>query len=191
MATPRPMPELLPVMSAILSLSFMSFTDAEAAEDPPEQVVARDLAGDLTEVALCVVQLLRDQFPRVAFGEQPMRFLDVGARTTQRVEVTAAGRKCAIGRRMETDAVLEMSPQTVESAACRRAQVDTRGRPLLHSLRLAAAVDLVKDDRARDVSRELREVSVDAGHRDGIGRIDDEQHAIGSRHFTVRTPYPL
>src|SRR5512141_2511741 len=99
MATPRPIPELLPVMSAILPLSFMSFTDAEAGEDPSQQVVARDLAGNLAEVELCVVQLLCDQFARVALGEQPMRFLDVGARATQRVEVPRPGRESAIGRR--------------------------------------------------------------------------------------------
>jgi hypothetical protein len=87
--------------------------DAEAREDPAEQVVAGDLASDLAEGLLCVGQLLRNQLAGVSLVEQPVRLLDVSAGAAQRVEVAGARRQRALARRVEPDAVLQVPTQQV------------------------------------------------------------------------------
>ena len=67
------------------------FADAEIAEDPAQQIVAAELAGDLAEDVLCQAQFLGQQFAGVRGLELLPAGVDVCERAFQRIEVAAAG----------------------------------------------------------------------------------------------------
>jgi len=117
--------------------SARSLTDAEAREDPPEQVVARHLAGDLAELSLRIGEFLRDELARMPLGEQAVRFLDVRAGTAQCLEVAgpAKVRLCRPGgsRRNPSGAYAAgrgppPSPRSSAPAARRQAPCGARRR---------------------------------------------------------------
>ena len=66
---------------------------------------------------MAIAQLLRDELAGVMLDQQAMRCLDVGAGTTQRIEVACARRQRSLCGGMKADAVLEMPAQSVDAGA--------------------------------------------------------------------------
>ena len=62
------------------------------------------------------------------------------------------------------------------------AQVDTRraALPCFDSRRVAAAIDLVEDERERNLGGHVLQVVFDRGDRLRVRGIDDEQHAVSA-----------
>src|SRR5882672_7885096 len=90
-----------------------SFADAEAAEDPSEQIIA----GDFRKGALRTAQLLGHEFPCAPFNELTPRLFQMTSRTRERLEVTAPGRNRPAAGCLESHAGFEVRSEQVETFA--------------------------------------------------------------------------
>ena len=91
------------------------FPDAEARENPPEQIVRVKLAGNLVERPLRKAQLFRDELACAALLELARRFEKVRSRGAQRIEVTTARRDGAGFHALITDALLQVLTQVPQA----------------------------------------------------------------------------
>src|SRR5215469_5677095 len=103
-----------------------SLSDAKPGEDPPEQVVAGELAGDLVQRLLRDPQLLGHELPGAPLDEQPRGLLGVLARERERLEVALASADRATVDALITHAGLEVGAQLREPGARERRDHETR-----------------------------------------------------------------
>src|SRR5688572_9474933 len=68
-----------------------SLANAKGREDLAEQIVARELAGQLAERGLCTPQMLGSDLERT--GKVRARAGELGARALERVEMSPSGAK--------------------------------------------------------------------------------------------------
>ena len=66
-------------------------SDAEAGEDPAQQVIRRELTRDLRERLLRLPQLFRHQFAGALLEELPPRFLQMAIGARECVEMPTSG----------------------------------------------------------------------------------------------------
>ena len=66
------------------------FPDAEAREYPSQQIVRRELAGDFRQALLSETQFLGHQLAGALLRELSGGLMDVGMRTLECIEVSAA-----------------------------------------------------------------------------------------------------
>src|SRR6516164_402501 len=93
----------------------LSFADAKPGEDPTEQVLAGELAGDLVERLLRGTQLLRHELPGAPLGEEPRGRLGVLARERERLEVAPARAARSTVDALKPHTGLENTPQLREA----------------------------------------------------------------------------
>src|SRR5215469_15248553 len=94
-----------------------SLSYAKPGEDPPEQVLAGELAGDLIQCLLRAPQLLGHELPGAPLGEQPRGLLGVLARERERLEVALARAYRSTVDALITHAGLEVGAQLREPGA--------------------------------------------------------------------------
>ena len=83
-------------------------TDAEAGEDPTQQVIGAECAGDFTQGLLSLAQIFGEQLAGTRQGQLSAAVLKGGAGMTQRLKVTPAGAEAAFRGLFVTHAGLEM-----------------------------------------------------------------------------------
>src|SRR5690606_460432 len=98
--------------------------DAEAAEDPPQQVLARELAGDFTQRLLGFAQLFGDQLARAPFREQSGSFIYMTACARERIQMALARADRTGFQRAEAHAGLEMLAQGIAPFTGERGNTD-------------------------------------------------------------------
>ncbi len=85
-----------------------SLSDAEAREDPPEQLVGAHLSCDLPERLLRIGELLRDELTGAPFEKQSFRFVHMSARAAQCIDVPPPGAERSTARCRKAGALLEV-----------------------------------------------------------------------------------
>src|SRR6266446_2009183 len=131
--------------------------DAEPGENPPQQILRGELAGDLTQGLLRGAQLLGDQLPGTVLGELARGFFGVLSRTRQRLQVPAAGADRPGIHTLVPHALLQMRAQLVQPPAGERRERDVRRAGKRVGDRQAdGEIALVEHQRDRDIRRQPR-----------------------------------
>src|SRR6202049_2205915 len=94
-----------------------SFSDAEPGENPPQQILAGELAGDLAQGLLRAAQLLGGQFPGTVLGELARGFFGVLACPREGLQVPAAGADRPSIHGLVPHALLQMRAQVLQALA--------------------------------------------------------------------------
>jgi len=94
-----------------------SLSDAEFAENAPQQVVAGQFAGYFTESLLGQAQLLGQELARAGVGQRPATEVEVGAGPCQRVELPASRGAGALAEITVTGKLPDRRAQFVDAGA--------------------------------------------------------------------------
>src|SRR5262245_6325980 len=125
------------------TLSLLS--DAERREDPAQQIVGRELAGDLCEILLCEPQLFGHEFACTTIRELARCLSYMCVCTIECIEMTAASGDHAGVRTLVANAGLEVFAQQVDALACCCGEVHARWFRLQQPRGAPCRVDLVED----------------------------------------------
>src|ERR1700684_4536054 len=93
------------------------FADAEAGKDPPQQILAGELAADLIQRPLRDTQLLGHEFSGSRLLHTPRGLLHAAPRTCQPLEVPLTRRDTAALEGVIPHARLQVRPQHIQSLA--------------------------------------------------------------------------
>src|SRR4029077_1934741 len=102
------------------------FSDAEPGEDASEQILARELPGDLVQRLLPAAQLLGHELTGAPLRQLPRGFLRVLTGACQRLEVALAGAHRAGIDALVAHAVLQVRAQLGKPASVERGDQQAR-----------------------------------------------------------------
>src|SRR5204862_4343525 len=131
--------------------------DAEPGENPSQQIIRGELAGDLAQGVLRGAQLLGDQLPGTVLGELARGFFGVLARPREGLQVPAARADRPRIHGLIPHALLQLRAPLVQPPPGERRQRDVRRAGERVGDRQAdREIALVEHERDRDIRRQPR-----------------------------------
>jgi hypothetical protein len=123
------------------------FTDAELGKDPSEEIVGRELAGDLGKRVLRLAQFFRQELAGAALGQGGSAGGEMTPGPGDRIEMPLPRRIDALAEIACARYRFQVFPQSIDTGPGSGRDGDDRGFARFEPGRVVREVDLVPDDR--------------------------------------------